>query len=364
MLSGYLVAAVFQGRLLDLLGQAKYVVIVIIMSKVLLLFSSFAASALASAFQARFSGGESSPHYWGMLMLVPACSMLLSICIFLDDTPDVHRLRIGNWILFLCTVLLFVLNMGVYYLIGRLRREYDKRAEEEELRQLMRMYRESMEIEARYVEEMRIYRHDVKNILYHLKVCLDQGKIEEAKELVTRELETVHQVVEPVKSGNRDLDSLLNYKISVAAAKGISMEVHTRLEEPLAIELRDMLKLFGNLLDNAIEAVERMKEKGKLAAPSVEFWIESSRGTCYIRGRNEFEGTLVKRRGRLATSKADTKNHGHGMASIERVVNRYGGSMDYEAEGGIFEIELTLFYPQDDDGAGGLGEIGERGSRE
>lgn len=359
MLSGYLVAVVFQGRLSELLGQGKYAVIVIIMSKVLLLFSSFAASALASVFEDRFIGGERSPHYWGMLMLVPACSMLLIICIFLDDTSDVNRLKLGNWILFLCTVLVFVLNMGVYYLIGRLCREYDRKADEEEQRQLLRMYQENMEIEARYVEEMRIYRHDMKNILFHLQVCLNQGQLERAKELVAKEVETVHQYMGGVRSGNQDLDSLVNYKISVAVSKGISMEVHIRLLEPLKIELRDMLKLFGNLFDNAIEAVERLPEERRLSKPSVEFWIESSRGTCYIRGRNDFDGVLEKRWGRLLTVKEEKKSHGHGMISIERIVNRYRGNLNYESENVIFEIELTLFYPDEEAEPGDTGE-GER----
>jgi len=44
--------------------------------------------------------------------------------------------------------------------------------------------------------------------------------------------------------------------------------------------------------------------------------------------------------GRLSTLKKDRKNHGYGLASVEEIVERYGGRLEYEAK----EKEFELFF--------------------
>ena len=62
-------------------------------------------------------------------------------------------------------------------------------------------------------------------------------------------------------TGNPALDSILNYKLSVAETLGVKPAVEVTSPECLAIEPFDVSELLGNLLDNANEALANSQKK-------------------------------------------------------------------------------------------------------
>ena len=107
----------------------------------------------------------------------------------------------------------------------------------------------------------------------------------------------------------------------------------------------DMTSLFCNLLDNALEASRYIPnsfiELSIHQKPETAFTIIALVNSCR---ESPFSGTDK----RLKTSKENKTLHGHGVKIIERVVNRYQGSIDYyySEENHTFHMIIALKKPR------------------
>lgn len=64
-----------------------------------------------------------------------------------------------------------------------------------------------------------------------------------------------------MKTSNPELDSALNYKLTQAVGVGAQIETTIQIPEKLEMDMFDFNVVLGNLLENAIEGVERAEEK-------------------------------------------------------------------------------------------------------
>ena len=101
----------------------------------------------------------------------------------------------------------------------------------------------------------------------------------------------------------------------------------------------DLYVLFGNLLDNAIEAVSKLPD-GEVK--NIQVSVRRDRGFVIITTENSYTGDLVWSGGRLITSKSDKHNHGFGIRSIERIVHKYGGRYSISTEDQIFTMNIVF----------------------
>ena len=142
-------------------------------------------------------------------------------------------------------------------------------------------------------------------------------------------------------TGNPALDSILNYKLSVAETLGVKPAVEVTSPECLAIEPFDVSELLGNLLDNANEALANSQKKEL----EVRIWMD--RGILYFHISNSYEGETQKAElnGRevYITQKEDKQLHGLGWQSIIRVVEKYHGMVETDDTGGKFTVDIMLY---------------------
>lgn len=84
----------------------------------------------------------------------------------------------------------------------------------------------------------------------------------------------------------------------------------------------DLCILLGNLLDNCIEAVEKVNNR------FIELIIDKNNDVVFINLRNTFDlNSLKYENGEYISSKTDGKNHGIGMKNIENIINKYNGNI-------------------------------------
>jgi sensor histidine kinase regulating citrate/malate metabolism len=76
---------------------------------------------------------------------------------------------------------------------------------------------------------------------------------------------------------------------------------------------------------------------------TVKLEIVYEKGALVFRVRNHYFGNLKLDKGRIITKKKDAINHGIGFLEIERIVNKYNGTMDIKNENNIFTITTMLF---------------------
>lgn len=189
------------------------------------------------------------------------------------------------------------------------------------------------------LEQERIRIHDVKQhflILQAYEKEKDWDNLHQYLEKVGgRYIET--QI--PVCTGNRILDIILHQKKIEAEQKNIKWSLRVVKLQELPISEDETVSLFGNLLDNAIEACERMEKEGRW----ILVRISRQKKILSMEISNSIENIPREKNGVFITSKEKQKWHGYGGKSVQRIVERHEGEIFYRVEKNEFCVRITFF---------------------
>ena len=110
----------------------------------------------------------------------------------------------------------------------------------------------------------------------------------------------------------------------------------------------DLCAIFGNLLDNAVEAAAACagdSASGTSSTPEVVLDVRPEKGFVAIRCCNPYAGELRPVAGTFATTKPG-EGHGVGLRSVRTTVERYGGVLTVDAAGGTFTAVAVIPQPE------------------
>ena len=240
------------------------------------------------------------------------------------------------------TILIILINYLIFDLYDKMSAqtllERQNRAYEQEIRLCVR---QAAEREEAY-RQTRTLRHDLKGRLVALGALLEAGQTEETQKEIEKMLEenslNRHGTAE---TGNLALDALVNYKYAAADAEGIQM--HCRLEVPaeLFVEGTDLCVILENLLNNAMEAVQKLPEEER----SVSLAVQLIKGALFIKVENPYqEEIIMDRQGNIQSNK--TGEHGIGLLSLEKTAEKYGGEVTISHENMTFRVTVMLCRPE------------------
>lgn len=185
---------------------------------------------------------------------------------------------------------------------------------------------------------MRGWRHDYHNHLQSLKAYLKLGQVAAAEKYLN-ELETdLTNVDQLVETGNVNLDAILNSKLSLAEKQGISINYKAAVPPKLTISDIDLCVVIGNLIDNAVEACEKIDPAS--GNRFLRLYIGSLKGQLYISAVNATTELVRRMDDEYITTKRG--NHGHGLKRINLIVEKYGGYISRKNEPGVFATEILL----------------------
>ncbi|MCM1544081.1 MAG: GHKL domain-containing protein [Ruminococcus sp.] len=182
-------------------------------------------------------------------------------------------------------------------------------------------------------EELRRFRHDYKNHMIVVNAYLESGRVNEAREYLDSINNSINGVMNNIRTGNFIADAILNNK-SVLAAKNDTHITFRGLVPADGIENEDLCTILANLVDNAIEACEKVTGEKKIE-------IESTivNGFLILSVSNS---TVSDENPKLKTTKKDKRNHGIGLKNVERAVKKYGGAMSMSCENNIFTADIRI----------------------
>lgn len=180
-------------------------------------------------------------------------------------------------------------------------------------------------------EEIRKLRHDMKHYIAGAKLLLNDSRTDALKNYLD-EVDEKITICDSIKTENQSLSAILNLKNVIAKQKGIVMKVSV-FSKLSQISDTDIFILFGNLLDNAIEACEKC-ESGEI---SVTIFEKS--GFTNIEITNTTDKTDVDF---SKSSKENTQNHGFGMKSVVDVVNKYDGVLTAENQNEKVSVKISI----------------------
>ncbi|HDS4921106.1 GHKL domain-containing protein [Klebsiella pneumoniae] len=202
----------------------------------------------------------------------------------------------------------------------------------------------------RYVDNLRIMRHEQLNRMTTLSGLLHMGHYDEAIRYIQAQSEHAQELLDFISSHfhSPTLCGLLLGKATRAREKGValSFDPACRIDRPLpSLMESELISIIGNLLDNAIEATQR----AELPHEPVEVLIQLNARELIIEVADRGVGIRPDIRERIFERGVTTKtrgDHGIGLYLIEHYVTQAGGTIevaDNAPRGTIF----TLFIPAD-----------------
>ena len=190
---------------------------------------------------------------------------------------------------------------------------------------------------------IRNIRHDIKNHLICIKECMDRNDLEYAKKYIHELLngENYLKINSIMNSGNIVVDALVNYKYIEMQRLKIELETHIEIPYKMEFNDADICVILGNCLDNSIEAVS-MIENLQLKKISIELIYRKN--NLLLKIMNPYNGILkCGARGEYITTKENAKNHGVGLKSVKKAVQKYNGLVEINSENGIFQVQILLY---------------------
>ncbi|MEG0090372.1 MAG: GHKL domain-containing protein [Oscillospiraceae bacterium] len=192
-----------------------------------------------------------------------------------------------------------------------------------------------------FQKEMQGIRHDTKNHTRCALSMLEQGQVEEAQEYLRGLYDSAEKMQSPVHCGNNIIDIVLNHSITNMNRLGVGYDMNVLVPSKLApIDNLDLCTLFGNLLDNAVEACSRICSTDAVKHISINASVRKS--YLVINISNTFNGEVRVENNIYQTVKSGERFSGIGLSNIRRVVERYSGEMSINHENNIFTVSAML----------------------
>lgn len=228
-----------------------------------------------------------------------------------------------------CCVLALMLERGLF-------RNQALTDEKNFLTQLVHMQEEQYRTSKANVEMVNIKCHDMKHQISHITSTTDPDAI--------RELEQIISVYDSsLQTGNEILDVCLMEKKLLCEKNSIKLDCIANGQCLSFMQPSDLFSLFGNALDNAMEAVCKLDDVEKRI---IFVSVKEELGMAIIHVENNYTGELIMADGIPRTSKDDEFYHGYGVKSIRMVVEKYDGNMALLPQNGIFNLNITIPVPE------------------
>ena len=238
----------------------------------------------------------------------------------------------GEYLIF--RMMLSLLGVCMLYIFSV---EYDLYDNYHKLHELLEKDKIRYEVSKEYTDIINMKCHDLKHQLWQMQ------RQEHVDETYIKELEEAIRIYDTdIKTGNEALDIILTEKNRICAAEKI--EATFIVDGSIIAFMRptDLYSLFGNILDNAIEAVRELPDEDMRQISVV---LAQETGIIRIRQQNYYRNQMQMTEDELiSTTKEDKENHGYGLKSIRYVAEKYGGVMTLETDENIFILNILIPY--------------------
>lgn len=233
------------------------------------------------------------------------------------------------------SIIILVFNFMLYIFYMSMLDRFLYERENLELKQQMNIYEQQIRSDIENNRKIRTIKHDMKHHIREINDLLMKDKVQQAKDYLQQMSDEIISAQNIYNTGNEAFDGILNFYAEKYMNKGLELVVSVVIPENLKINIYDVNIILGNLLDNALEnALDNSK---------VSMDIKYTVGMIHISMSNLYDGSINKIDGHIISKKDDKDNHGYGLDSIKRIVDKYDGSMIKSYKNGKFEVDIIIY---------------------
>lgn len=304
-----------------------FLIISLISTKII----SYVVVLIAGALRNIKTGFNISNLNWFAVFFIPLGTLFIIYTIISDSIYSEENVLIS-------VIILFSINILVFYLYDELANEYREKIESELLRRQNNYYLKQFEVMEKSQENIKMLLHDIGNHIVVLQALIENNDKEKALDYIKKLTDSFEYKYEYAKTGNIDVDSILNYKIQEAKDRGIDVDLKLKIPEYMNISSFDISIILGNLLDNAIEATSMLESNRK-----IDIDLDFDRNVLFISISNTFDGKVIYENNKFQTRHKDKENRGIGLDNVQKVVNKYMGEMEIYHTENTFYVDIMMY---------------------
>ncbi len=247
---------------------------------------------------------------------------LISIILFLNSSKKIYLAIVASSAL----AAMFL----VYLIVRLLQHSALERVVQEERVELQKEHMEALQQEQKEIERLQV---DMESSVSEIVNMLEREKQTEVVNF-TQNILAEYKDKFWVEMCNIPLvDAVLHSKLQKCREKGIQLHANVYIPEQIVVEEKELITIFHNLLNNAIEACERC------AATCKNIYIETMTRETGFYLKMENPGPEIQE----GTWKSDQKNHGLGLKIVREIVDKCQGTFLMEETDG--EYVVTIYFP-------------------
>ena len=300
----------------DIMNSTLYRLELIIFSKIMLMASVVILRKL------NLKAGLNIKQY--ISILIPIVANILFIVVIWSFVYKYIPNNIHiNYIVLILSVLLIFSNISILTIINNIIKENQLKIENEKIREKIDMqYNYYLNLKKEQ-EKIAKFRHDIKN---HLLCIKNSATTEESNKYIEKINLEINQNVVDFNTGNAILDVIFYEKSIICIDKKIKYKFDVDYSRCEFIDVIDTCSIFSNLLDNAIEACDKINQGKRF----IDLKGNVNNGFFVIKCENMKINDILYRDGKIITDKEDKKLHGIGLKSIRESFEKYGGDINIE----------------------------------
>ena len=257
--------------------------------------------------------------------------------VLFDEKPDLL------WKIPMIAVLIFAGEAALIYFWQRYRILLAERQKHFVEEQQVKAMKKRLEEAENFYGSIRKVRHEMKNHMANIKGLTEAGEYGEIEEYVRRMDETMQELEYKYVTGNAVTDVIINDKCRRAEKAGIRFGADFRYGGEIPVF--DMGIILNNLLDNAIEACEKL-EPGK---GFIRLSLKRKKQFLILYVENSFDGAVPVSKGSSLppTTKQSIlpgiiTEHGIGLENVRDIAERYFGGVNIKVKGDVFHVTVML----------------------
>lgn len=268
---------------------------------------------------------------------IPIIANIVSFFVIFKYVFEFSELKLINTkeILYIST-LLFLSNLSIIFIIRKIRKDSRLLAQKD-------MVQNNLEIQYKYYmnikenqDKVRQLHHDMKNHIICMRKLNQNGYDNENYiESIDKNIKKYENTFD---TGNVLLDIILSEKKQICDNKNIKFMSRINFTKCEFIDSEDICSIFSNILDNAIEACNKMNGNNKFI--SVEGKIVEK--FFILKVENSKVNKINIKNNNLITDKNNRFSHGIGVSSIKSSVKKYNGETVINYTDDMFIIKILI----------------------
>lgn len=269
------------------------------------------------------------------LATMPIATFLVAYVMseYMYRTKDLSLMRIAA----VSVIALTVSNVLIFYLFELQIRDAENRINAMLLQQQIQ---NKADYYKELAEKQRLSNkvvHDLKNQLFALEELMKKDPVSGAEEIkkITDKLLSVSAMT---FTGIDSIDALITVKKLKMQENDIRFTHRLCMPKEMVLQPLEFCIVLGNLLDNAIEANEKIPKKDRFISLSVA----QKQGYLSVQISNAVSEKVKIRNNEIFTTKRNKEIHGIGLQSVKEITEKYDGTIFFEQEENIFTVIVML----------------------